>query len=144
MEEPGGLQSMGSQRVGHHWVTSLSLSFTVTLSAKFYVCVCACEGTRPQSLQSCPTLCNLMDCHPPSSSVPRILQARILEWVAVPSAREYSQPRDRSHISYVSCIAGRFFTIETLGKPTKFYRSNEMETQFQREQKEQWVIISQC
>ena len=43
---------------------------------------------RAKSLQSCPTLCNLMDCSPPGSSVPGILQARILEWVAMPSSGE--------------------------------------------------------
>ena len=43
----------------------------------------------------------------PSSSVHRIIQARILEWIAVPFSRESSQPRDGSQ---VSCIAGRFFT----------------------------------
>ena len=36
MEEPGGLQPMGSQRVGHNWVTSLSLSFLVTLSFEIF------------------------------------------------------------------------------------------------------------
>ena len=40
-----------------------------------------------QSLQSCLTLCNPMDYSPPGSSVHGILQARILEWVAVPSSR---------------------------------------------------------
>ena len=40
-----------------------------------------------QSLQLCPTLCVLMDCSPPGSSVHGILQARILEWVAMPSSR---------------------------------------------------------
>jgi len=33
-----------------------------------------------------------------------ILQARILEWVAMPASRGYSQPRDRTHVSHVSCI----------------------------------------
>ena len=42
-----------------------------------------------------------------------ILQARILEWVAMPSSRGSSPPRDRTCISYVSCIAGRFFTNRT-------------------------------
>jgi len=46
--------------------------------------------------QSCPTLCNPMDCNLPGSSVHRILQARILEWVAMPSSRGSSQPRDRT------------------------------------------------
>ena len=36
-----------------------------------------------KSLQSCPTLCDLIDCSPPGSSVPGILQARTLEWVAI-------------------------------------------------------------
>ena len=43
---------------------------------------------------SCLTLCNLMDCSPPGSSVHRILQARILEWVAISSSRGSPQPRD--------------------------------------------------
>ena len=42
-----------------------------------YICLCA------QSLQSCPTLCDPMDCSPPGFSVHGILQARILEWVAI-------------------------------------------------------------
>ena len=49
-----------------------------------------------------------MDCSPPSSSVYGILQARMLEWVAIPFSRGFSQPRDQTQ---VSCIAGRFFTI---------------------------------
>ena len=57
--------------------------------------------------QSCLTLCDPVDCNPPGSSVHGILQARILEWVAMPSSRGSSRPRDRTQ---VSCIAGRFFT----------------------------------
>ena len=56
--------------------------------------------------QSCPTLCDPMVCSPPGSSVHGILQARILEWVAIPFSRGSSQPRDGTQ---VSCIAGRFF-----------------------------------
>ena len=44
----------------------------------------------------CPTLCDPMDCSPPGSSVHEILQARILEWVAIPSSRESSWPRDQT------------------------------------------------
>ena len=58
--------------------------------------------------QSCPTLCDPMDCSPPGSSVRGIFQAKILEWVAVPSSRGSFRPGDRTR---VSCIAGRFFTI---------------------------------
>ena len=59
--------------------------------------------------QSCPTLCNPMD-----YTVYGILQARILEWVAVPSSRGASQPRDRTQ---VSCTAGRFLPAELQRKP---------------------------
>ena len=45
-----------------------------------------------KSLQSCETLCNTMDCSPPGSSVQGILQARMLEWVAMPSSRGSSDP----------------------------------------------------
>ena len=57
-------------------------------------------------VQWCLTLCNPMNCSLPGSSVHRILQVRILEWVAVAFSRGPSQPRDRTQ---VSCIAGRFF-----------------------------------
>ena len=57
--------------------------------------------------QSCPTLCDPMDCSPPGSSVHEIFQARILEWVAISFCRGFSQLRDRTQ---VSCTAGRFFT----------------------------------
>ena len=56
--------------------------------------------------QLCPTLCNPMDCSPPGSSVHGILQAKTLEWVAIPFSRGSSWPRDWTQ---VSCIAGRFF-----------------------------------
>ena len=67
-----------------------------------------------QWLQSCPTLCNHMDCSPPGSSVPAILQVRILEWVALPSSKASSWPGDRTGIS---CSAGGVFAAEPPGKP---------------------------
>ena len=51
--------------------------------------------------QLCPTLCDLMDCSPPGSSVQGILQARTLEWIAIPFSRGSSRPRDQT---WVSCI----------------------------------------
>ena len=57
--------------------------------------------------QSCPTLCDPMDCNPPGSSVHGILQSRILEWVVISFCRGSSQPKDQTQ---VSCIAGGFFT----------------------------------
>ena len=57
-----------------------------------------------------------MNCSSPGSFVHRILQARILEWVTMPTSRGSSQSRDPTHIFCGSCIAGRFFTAEPLGK----------------------------
>ena len=58
--------------------------------------------------QSCPTLCDPVDCSLPGSSVHGILQARILEWVAISFSRGSSRPRDRTQVSH---IAGRRFTL---------------------------------
>ena len=58
--------------------------------------------------QSCPALCNLMDCSPPGSSVHGSLQARRLEWVAMPFCRGSSWPGDWTQVSH---IAGRHFTL---------------------------------
>ena len=53
------------------------------------------------------TLCDPMDCSPPGFSVHGILQARILEWAAMPSSRGSSQPRDGTR---VPCTESEFFT----------------------------------
>ena len=58
--------------------------------------------------QSCLTLCDPMDCGLPGSSIHGILQARVLEWVAISFSRRSSQPRDQTRVSR---IAGRHFTI---------------------------------
>ena len=68
-EKPGGMQSTGLQRIGHEKQLSM------------HACI------RGQWLQPCPTFCDTMDCSPPGSSVRGILQARILEWVAISSSR---------------------------------------------------------
>ena len=65
--------------------------------ARKYVCA--------KSFQWCST-CNLMNCSPPGSSVHRILQARILKWMAIFSSRGSSRLRDWTLVSYISC-AGR-------------------------------------
>ena len=51
-----------------------------------------------------------------------IFQARILEWVAMPSSRGSSQPRDQTHISCVSCIVGGFFTAEQPRLDSNWYK----------------------
>ena len=73
--------------------------------------------------QSCPTLCYPLDCSSPVSSVHGILQARILEWVAIPSSRGSSGPRDWNCISYISCL-GKWvlYQCHHLGGPFTFYR----------------------
>ena len=58
--------------------------------------------------QLCLILCDPVDHSPAGSSVHGILQARILEWVAIPFYRVSSQPKYQTQ---VSCMAGRFFTI---------------------------------
>ena len=63
------------------------------------------DGVRES--RSCPTLQEPMDYSLAGSSAPGILQARILEWIAMPFSRRSSQPRDQT---WVSCIAGGFFT----------------------------------
>ena len=64
--------------------------------------------------QSCLTLCDPMDCSLPGSSVHVIFQARILEWVAMPSFRGSSYLRDQTRVSPE--LAGRFFTTITTWK----------------------------
>ena len=75
---------------------------------------------RAQLLQSCPTLCDLVDCSLPGSSVHEIFQARILKWVAMSPSRRSSWPRDRTHVSCVSCI-GKWvlYHKRNLGSPGK-------------------------
>ena len=84
-----------------HRVESCSMQpFQIGL---FHVCVCVfCLAT-----QVFLTLCDPMDCSPPGSSVHGILQARILQWVAISFSRASFPPRNQT---WVSCIAGRFFT----------------------------------
>ena len=63
-------------------------------------CACVCA----KSLQLYITLCDPMDQSLPGSSVHGVLQTKILEWVVMPSSKGSSWPRDRTHVSYVSCI----------------------------------------
>ena len=57
--------------------------------------------------QSCPTLCGLMGCSRPGSSIHGIFQARVLEWVAI----SFSKDLPNQGLNWVSRIAGRHFTI---------------------------------
>ena len=124
--ENWGLEKLSNVSSGHavgedeldSWVCSLNSKlccFSMAILFDFYsnfftilllhMCVLA--------PQLCPTLCDPMDCSPPGSSVPGILQAKILEWAANPLSRGSSLPRDGTQ---VSCVAGRFFTIGAIGE----------------------------
>ena len=69
-----------------------------------------------KSLQSCSTLCQTVDYNPPDSSAHGILQARILEWVAVPSSRRSSRPRNWTRVAGSPALADGLFTTEPPGK----------------------------
>ena len=57
--------------------------------------------TESEVAQSCPPLCDSMDCSLPGSYVHGIFQARVLEWIAISFSRESSWPRDRTWVSYI-------------------------------------------
>ena len=106
-EEPGRLQSIGSQRVGRNLATTATTNrykqvkqVTRTRVWKEWSC-CFVQGSpwrrvrkrQWKLLQSCLILHNPMRRSPPGSSVHGILQARILEWVAIHFSRGSSRPR---------------------------------------------------
>ena len=84
-----------------------------------YVLVRVCIYNCCLVAKLCLTLCNPMECSQPGSSVHGILQARILEWVAILFSRGSSWPRDQSR---VSCIAGEFFTLWATSETLKSKR----------------------
>ena len=111
-EEPGRLQSMVWQRVGHDWATftfthlflrcslpltrcTYSLTFT---KGNSFIIICLATYVHAESLQSCLTLCDPMDCTlqvPPSMG---FSEARILEWTAIPFSRGSFWPRDQTWV----------------------------------------------
>ena len=125
-EEPGRIQSMGLQRVGNNRATehtehSGKVSKPCSVSEegwtiidksyrKLQTAVCA----RAKSLPSCLTLCDPVECSPPGFSVHGILQAKILERVAMASSRGASRLRDRI-CGFLKCpvSAGGFLNTST-------------------------------
>ena len=91
-------------------IVMLPLSFVVLFESSHFLWWVLLVKVEVLIAQLCLTLCDPMDCSLLGSSVHGILQARILEWVAIPFSRGSSQPRDWAQ---VSCFAGRFFTIWT-------------------------------
>ena len=85
--------------LGSHFLSIfLVLVNTFEASGRYdHGCVCKVASV-------CLTICNPMDCSPPGSSIHGILQARILEWVAMSFSRRSSWPRDQTCVSYISFI----------------------------------------
>ena len=83
--------------------------------------MCVCMFVCVLVILSCLTLCDPMDCSPPGSSVRGILQARILERVAISSSRRSSQTRDRTQVSH---IAGDSLLSEPPGKSKKVFTTH--------------------
>ena len=75
---------------------------------------CEVESEKVKVAQSCLTFCDPMDCSPPGSFVQGILQARILEWAAIPFSRGSSQARDRTQDF---CMQADSLPSEPPGKP---------------------------
>ena len=78
----------------------------------FFPLVCM----HDKSLKLCVILSDTMDCRLPCSSVHGTSQARILEEVAISFSRGSSQPKDQTHISSISPLAGGFFTTNVISK----------------------------
>ena len=88
-----------------HWIRHVYAFYLSTLNQHDVLPLPShCVWVRAQSLQSCLTLCEPVDCSLPGSSVHGILQAIILKWAAIASSRGSSRPRDWTHISYVSYV----------------------------------------
>ena len=85
------------------------------ICGKRIICVCVCVHTGACTcMHSVRSNSNPMDCSLPGSSVCGILQARLLEWVAIFFSRGSSQPRDRT---YVSCIQADSLLLSHQGSP---------------------------
>ena len=122
--EPGGLQSMGSQRVGHHWATNTIKSYRHmyelhktlgflkfllrSLHNRIWIMRFLKNNLKKTILSlGCWYSCNPMNCNLPGSSIHGILHARILEWVDISFSRGSSCPRNWTQVSR---IAGWCFT----------------------------------
>ena len=77
-------------------LTNISLSVKYEWSLQVIIVRKSKLKVKVWVIQSCPTLCDLMDCSPPGPSVHRIFQTRILEWVSISFSRGSSWPRDQT------------------------------------------------
>ena len=92
---------------------------TIDSITDFFICLFVYVCAQPCLT---PTLCNPRDCSQLGSSVHRIFQARILEWVAIFSSRGSAGLRDWTLISCISCIAGGLFTAQPPRKPYIYFK----------------------
>ena len=103
MEENSGIifpaQALSFWDEENEWNSERWINMPKFIVQLVSICMQTCSVT-----QLCQTLCNLMDCGPPGSSVRRISQAKILELVVISALRGSSPPRDRTRISYVPFI----------------------------------------
>ena len=95
--DPGSMLSISVHSHNKHILSTSCLCTEIRFI--LHACVCVVCSVA----QLCPTLCDPMDCSLPGFSVHGIFQARISEWVAISSSRGSSWPRDRTHVSCVSC-----------------------------------------
>ena len=95
----------------HHPMLLIETTFQVSVCSYSHCAVCLVA-------QSCLTLYDPLDCSPPGSSVHGILQARILEWVAMLSSRASSQPGIKP-VSYIPCVGWQVgsLLLAPSGKP---------------------------
>jgi len=91
--------------------------------------------------QSCPTLCNPMDCSLPGSSIHGIFHVRILESVAISSSRRSSRPRDWTQIYH---IVGRHFTVWATGGVQNKQRTHTQKSKVKKHKGEAQQLINQC
>ena len=116
---PLGRESYGETQRFHRRASG---HFSLWLTSVFCHLLTVAAAAAAKSLQSCPTLCDPIDCNPPGSAFPGILQARTLEWVAISFSRGSSQARDGTR---VSCIAGRFLTTESSRTPSALVNTHK-------------------
>ena len=89
-----------------YWNTMSHCYFLISFQWTSLGCAAEdCGGleVKVKVTQSCPTLCNSVEYSPPGSSIHGIIQARILEWVAIPFSRGSSRPRDQTRVSHLHC-----------------------------------------
>ena len=104
----------------YHVKMDCNLKDYTRILGRNYVFKCTKEYMKVKTVSRlCLTLCDPMDCSLPGSSVHGILQARLLEWVAIPFSRASSWPRDQI---WISGIIGRFFTVWAARKAKEIYQ----------------------